>query len=55
MRNFQGSIFIWIRTYREIFNSTLVYLEGHNGFIHDVSVTLINKTDGKTPTKWERP
>ena len=29
--------------------------EGHNGFIHDVSVTLINKTDGKSPTKWERP
>ena len=29
--------------------------EGHDGFIHDVSVTSINKTDGKTPTKWERP
>ena len=26
MRKFQGIIFKWIRTYREIFKSTLVYL-----------------------------
>ena len=26
MRNFQGSVFIWIQTYREIFKSALVYL-----------------------------
>ena len=25
--------------------------EGHNGFVHDVSVTWINKTDGKNPVK----
>ena len=28
----------------EHFNS-----EGHNGFLHDVSVTLIDKTDAKNP------
>ena len=27
MRNFQGIIFLWIRKYREIFKSALVYLE----------------------------
>ena len=26
MKNFQGIIFIWIRTYREIFKSAWVYL-----------------------------
>ena len=26
MQNFQGIMFIWIRTYREIFKSALVYL-----------------------------
>ena len=26
MRNFQGIVFIWTRTYSEIFKSTLVYL-----------------------------
>ena len=25
--------------------------KGHNGFLHDISVALINKTDGKSPTK----
>ena len=32
----------------EHFNS-----EGHNGFLHDVSVTFINKTDAKNPIKRE--
>ena len=32
----------------EHFNS-----EGHNGFLHDVSVTLIDKTDAKNPIKRE--
>ena len=32
----------------EHFNS-----KGHNGFLHDVSFTLINKTDLKNPTKRE--
>ena len=32
----------------EHFNS-----EGHNGLLHDVSVTLINKTDAKNPHKQE--
>ena len=32
----------------EHFNS-----EGHNGFLHDVSVTLIDKTDTKNPIKRE--
>ena len=32
----------------EHFNS-----EGHNRFLHDISVTLINKTDAKDPIKWE--
>ena len=32
----------------EHFNS-----EGHNGFLHNVLVALINKTDGKNPTKRE--
>ena len=27
--------------------------EGHNGFLHGVSVTLIDKTDGKNPIKRE--
>ena len=27
--------------------------EGHNGFLHDVSVTLIDKTDAKNPIKRE--
>ena len=26
---------------------------GHNGFLHDVSVTIIDKTDGKNPIKRE--
>ena len=30
MQNFQGSIFIWIRTYTEIFKSALVYLKVTN-------------------------
>ena len=25
--------------------------EGHNGFLHEVSVTLIDKADGKNSTK----
>ena len=29
------------------------YSEGHNGFLNDVSVTLIDKTDGKDPKKRE--
>ena len=29
------------------------YSEGHNGFLDDVSVTLIDKTDGKDPKKRE--
>ena len=32
----------------EHFNS-----EEHNGFLHDASVTLIDKTDGKNPAKRE--
>ena len=32
----------------EHFNS-----EGHNGLLHDVSITLIDKTDAKTPIKRE--
>ena len=27
--------------------------EGHNGFLEDVSITLIDKTDGSNPTKRE--
>ena len=27
--------------------------EGHNGFLEDVSITLIDKTDGFNPTKRE--
>ena len=27
--------------------------EGHNGFLHDVSVSLIDKTDAKNPIKRE--
>ena len=27
--------------------------EGHNGFLHDAPVTLINKTDAKNPIKRE--
>ena len=27
--------------------------EGHNGFLEDVSVVLIDKTDGSDPTKRE--
>ena len=27
--------------------------EGHNGFLHDAPVTLINKTDAKNPIKGE--
>ena len=27
--------------------------EGHNGFLEDVSITLIDKTDGSDPTKRE--
>ena len=26
---------------------------GHNGFLNDVSITLIDKTDGKNPKKRE--
>ena len=26
---------------------------GHRGFLNDVSVTLIDKTDGSDPKKWE--
>ena len=29
------------------------YSEDHNGFLEDVSVTLIDKTDGKDPKKRE--
>ena len=29
-------------------------IEGHNGFLHDVLVTLIDKTDGKNPIKQEQ-
>ena len=32
----------------EDFNS-----EGHNGFLDDVSITMIDKTDAKNPTKRE--
>ena len=28
--------------------------EGHNGFVHDVSVALIEKTGAKNPIKQER-
>ena len=28
-------------------------IEGQNGFLHDVSVTLIDKTDAKNPIKRE--
>ena len=34
----------------EHFNS-----EGHNGFLHDVSVILIDKTDEKNPIKQVQP
>ena len=27
--------------------------DGHNGFLHDLSVTLINKSDAKNPIKQE--
>ena len=27
--------------------------EGHNGFLEDVSITIIDKTDGSNPTKRE--
>ena len=30
-----------------------IFIEGHNGFLHDVSVTLIDKTDGKNLIKQE--
>ena len=26
---------------------------GHSGFLNDISVTLIDKTDGSHPEKWE--
>ena len=29
------------------------HLPGHSGFLNDVSITLINKTDHKDPTKRE--
>ena len=30
-----------------------IYIPGHSGFLHDVSVTLIDKTDPSCPTKRE--
>ena len=35
---------------KNIFLNILI-VKGHNGFLHDVSVTLINKTDAKNPIK----
>ena len=32
MKNFQGIIFAWIRTYRNIFKSALVYLQNFTKF-----------------------
>ena len=29
------------------------YSKGHNGFLQDCSITLIDKTDGSNPTKRE--
>ena len=39
MRNFQGMIFKWIRTYREIFKSALVYLSGFSKNILPIFVS----------------
>ena len=33
MKPFQDIIFIWIRTYKEIFKSTLVYLLGEHSTV----------------------
>ena len=29
------------------------YLKGHNGFLQDCNITLIDKTDCSDPTRWE--
>ena len=42
MRNPEGMVFEWIRTYRKIFKSALVYLENTNIFF---IINILNNND----------
>ena len=42
-----------ISNIKVLFQHYISIAEGHNGFLEDVSITLIDKTDGSNPTKRE--